>query len=84
MWTDPALRGRGIGRAVLRALAERSIALGLPALLLETGVSQPEAIALYEGEGFVRRGPFGDYWDDPLCLYYEKILSTDRLRESGE
>jgi putative acetyltransferase len=40
--------------------------------MLETGIRQPEALGLYERLGFVRRGPFGDYAEDPLSVFMEK------------
>ena len=42
--------------------------------LLETGIHQPEAIGLYEGFGFERCGPFGEYGPDPLSVFMEKRL----------
>ena len=48
MYVAPEARGAGIGRAVLQALEAEARALGCARLVLETGVRQPEAIALYE------------------------------------
>jgi putative acetyltransferase len=42
--------------------------------MLETGVLQPDAIALYRGQGFRDRGPFGSYAPDPLSVFMEKAL----------
>src|SRR5690554_5672617 len=50
---DPAHRGRGIGRALLRDLLDA--AAGLP-VLLEVRCDNAAAIALYESEGFGRIG----------------------------
>jgi putative acetyltransferase len=58
----------------LSRLEELAIESGYATVRLETGVYQPEAIKLYERKGFVRRGPFGEYTDDPLSLCYEKQL----------
>jgi putative acetyltransferase len=33
-----------------------------------------EAIGLYERFGFKRRGPFGDYVEDPMTVYLEKKI----------
>lgn len=81
MWTSPAARRRGVARSLVRALEARAAQAGLSALRLETGVSQPEAIAFYEAEGFRRRGPFGDYTDDPALVFFEKALT--RAKESA-
>ncbi|MCI0549354.1 MAG: GNAT family N-acetyltransferase, partial [Anaerolineae bacterium] len=42
---------------------------------LETGIYQIQAISLYERFGFERCGPFGEYKDDPLSIYFEKHLA---------
>lgn len=76
MYVSPAARGAGVGRAVLAALEAEARALGLARLLLETGVRQPEAIALYERAGFSRTGPFGDYEDHPLSVFMGKDLGA--------
>jgi ribosomal protein S18 acetylase RimI-like enzyme len=44
-------------------------------LRLETGVANLEAIQLYEGMGFYRIPPFGEYRPDPLSLCYEMPLA---------
>jgi putative acetyltransferase len=61
MYVIPEERGRGVGRALLAALEGEARSLGLTRLLLETGVRQEEAIALYERAGFTRIEPFGEY-----------------------
>ena len=47
---------------------------------LETGSRQPEAVGLYERAGYYRIPPFGDYWDDPVSLCYEKRLGASGPR----
>lgn len=74
MFVDDAARGQGIGRALLARLAVHAQAAGLGVLKLETGVHQPEAIALYERFGFTRCPPFGEYGPDPLSIFMEKRL----------
>jgi putative acetyltransferase len=73
MFVVPQARGRGIGRAVLDAI-ERALRGRVTTLRLETGVRQPAALRLYERAGFVRRGPFGSYRNDPLSVFMEKPL----------
>ncbi len=68
------MRGLGIARRLLEALEARAKAAGIGVLRLETGIYQPEAIGLYERAGYVRRGPFSDYPDDPLSIFMEKRL----------
>jgi len=49
---DRALRRRGVGRALVRDAAARARAEGLRALVLQVGVGNAAALALYESEGF--------------------------------
>ena len=72
MFVRPQHRGQGVARALLAFLEASAIAKGCTRLMLETGVSQPEALGLYERAGYVRRGPFGDYVDDPLSVFMQK------------
>jgi putative acetyltransferase len=74
MFVEEAGRGRGIGRKLLEQLLMFARMSGLQVLRLETGIHQPEAIALYERAGFTRCEPFGDYRPDPLSLFMEKQL----------
>lgn len=74
MYVDPARRRGGAGRQLLEQLVMFARMSGLQVLRLETGIHQPEAIALYERAGFVRCEPFGDYQSDPLSLFMEKPL----------
>jgi GNAT superfamily N-acetyltransferase len=75
MFVRPTYRGLGLGNRILDRLAEHTRANGIKVLRLETGIYQREAISLYEKYGFNRREPFGDYQEDPLSIYFEKILS---------
>ena len=74
MYVSPAMRGRGVGRALLDALVAEARQLGATRLVLETGPRQPEAIALYERAGFVRIPAFGEYEDHPLSVFMGKDL----------
>ena len=61
MYVVPEFRGRGIGRAILRALEEEARRLGARRLVLETGIRQSRAIGLYRDEGFEDIPPYGTY-----------------------
>jgi putative acetyltransferase len=74
MFVDPSQRGKGTGGKLLAEIARRAKAAGLVSLMLETGIHQPEAIGLYERDGFAYRPPFGDYQLDPLSVFMEKLL----------
>ena len=56
-------------------LAEYARERGVRLLRLETGIHQKEAIRLYEGSGFRRISPFGEYKEDPLSLFFEKRIA---------
>ena len=79
MYSRPAVRGRGVAKALLRWLEAEARAAGAPLLRIETGVYQEEALRFYEGAGFRRCGPFGPYAAMParaieLSLFYEKPI----------
>jgi putative acetyltransferase len=60
---------------MLNRLAEYTRERQVSLLRLETGIYQPEAIALYERYGFQRRPPFGEYKVDPMSVYLEKHIT---------
>ena len=79
MYSRPAVRGRGVARALLRRLEAEARDFGISLLRIETGVYQQEALRFYEGAGYQRCGPFGPYAQMPLraietSLFYEKRL----------
>jgi len=75
MYVSPEARGHGVGRAVLAALETEARAPGLARLVLETGIRQPEAIALYERAGFSRIPAFGEYVNSPVSVCMAKDLA---------
>lgn len=76
MYVRPEFRGHGLGKQMLNHLAAYTTQHGITVLRLETGIHQTEAIGLYEKFGFQRIPPFGDYFDDPVSLCYEKRLDN--------
>ncbi len=74
MYVEPAQRGRGLSRQLLRALLEHARDVGLSEVRLETGTLQPEAIALYLSEGFVPIAAYGHFADHPQTLCYALVL----------
>jgi len=74
VFVDPRARGKGIARLIMEHLEAEAAKHGVTLLQLETGIKQPEAIALYRKFGYVERGPFGAYKPDPLSLFMEKRL----------
>jgi len=75
VFVDPTARGKGVARAIMDVLEREAASHGVTLMQLETGIKQPEAIALYRKFGYVERGPFGTYKPDPLSLFMEKQLA---------
>jgi GNAT superfamily N-acetyltransferase len=74
MFVRPALRGRGLARAVLADLEATAAAAGVDWLVLETGDRQPEALGLYRSSGYVAVTPFGLYAHEDGSLYLGKQM----------
>lgn len=74
MYVVPGSRGLGLGRRLLESLEKQAGDLGIDRLVLETGVRQHEARALYENSGFAETPRFGEYETSPLSLCMEKRL----------
>ena len=74
MYVRGEFRGRGFGKRLLEHLERLAVDRGVTTMRLETGTRQPEAVGLYEKAGYYRIPAFGDYWDDPVSLCYEKRL----------
>jgi ribosomal protein S18 acetylase RimI-like enzyme len=71
LYVIPALRGQGIGRALLETAIELSRRRGAAGIDLNTGETDTAARALYESMGFTNRegGP-----DGPSMLFYEREI----------
>ncbi|HEX6417462.1 MAG TPA: GNAT family N-acetyltransferase [Acidimicrobiales bacterium] len=78
MYTVPAARRRGVSRAILVRLEREALVLGYRRVQLETGLRQPEAMALYESAGYRRIASFGQYAGDELSVCYAKDLAARR------
>lgn len=75
MYVVAAHRRRGFSRQILAVLEDDARAAGVTRLRLETGIVQPEAIALYEASGYRRIPNFGHYRESPMSLCYGKRIS---------
>lgn len=74
MYVSADARGRGLARAMLTHLEETARAAGAEAMVLETGIAQPEAIALYESSGYTPIPGFGFYKDFPTSRCFARVL----------
>jgi putative acetyltransferase len=74
MYVEPALRGQGVGRAILARLEAEARRYDARRLVLETGVHQRDALALYRRAGFSELECWGEYATSPSSLCMEKQL----------
>ena len=74
MYVVPAARGAGHARTVLAELERTAAEAGIEALVLETGLRQPEAIALYTSAGYEPVPKFGHYKDSELSRCFGRRI----------
>ena len=74
MYTSPASRGKGIASEVLRELERWASELSYKKCILETGKKQPEAIRLYQKNGYTVIPNYGQYAGIENSLCFEKHL----------
>ena len=76
MWVDPAARGLGLGRRLLRELERNAATAGATTLRLETNQTLIEAIRLYRSSGYEEVPAFND---EPYAHHwFEKRLDSSR------
>lgn len=68
-------RGVGYARRLLADLESRAVAVGYQRIVLETGLRQPEAVALYESSGYQPIPGFGFYAKHTLTRSFAKDLT---------
>jgi GNAT superfamily N-acetyltransferase len=76
MYVAAGARGRGLARAMLAHLEQTARQAGAEAMVLETGLAQPEAIALYESSGYRPIPGFGFYKDAPQARSFARLLQA--------
>ncbi len=74
MFVQPAFRGRSIASAIITALEMWSAEMKKEKCVLETGIKQPEAIALYQKQGYIQIPNYDQYQGIANSLCFEKIL----------
>ena len=74
MFVRSRFLGRGVAKAILHALEAEARPRGFVRSILETGVRQPEAIALYRSAGYVTIEPFGPYVGSTSSVCLGKAL----------
>jgi putative acetyltransferase len=70
MYVNPAARGRGIAKMILKELENWASDEGFNQSKLETGLNQPEAIAVYRACGYHQIPNYPPYTDmaESMCM----------------
>lgn len=70
MFVHPDYRNLGIAGSMVAALEQWAVELGYTSCVLETGLKQPEAIALYKKVGYTVTPNYGQYKDvtNSVCM----------------
>jgi putative acetyltransferase len=74
MYTLPENRGKGIATKVLNELEKWASELSYQKCILETGWRQPDAIRLYEKNGYKRISNYGKYAGIENSVCFEKEI----------
>ncbi len=88
LYVAPEARRLGVARQLLARIEAAASTLGYQELWLETGVEQPEALALYPAAGYRPLAPFGARAHDPRSRFFGKRLGQpsplDPEQRAGE
>lgn len=70
MFVKAEFRKRGYATTILKALESWAITLDYSTLILETGIAQPEAIGLYQRNGYIIMPNYGQYEgvENSVCM----------------
>lgn len=77
MYTDPAYRGKGIATKILAELEKWATELSFKKCVLETGKRQPEAISVYQHNGYSIIQNYGQYIGVENSVCFEKQLRSN-------
>lgn len=83
MYVVPTHRGRGLSRLALAHLEADALASGFDGLVLETGLMQPRAIALYRSAGYSEVAAYGHYRDSEQSVYLGRRLREVDVPRAG-
>ena len=75
VYVAPTHRRLGLAARLLDALGTWALDAGVRRIVLQTGIRQPDAVALYQREGWQPIEPFGEYVGDTISLCFSKELS---------
>ncbi len=80
MFVNPAYRGKGISKIVLKELENWALELGYSKTILETGKKQFEAIGLYKKSDYNKIENYGQYANLPNSVCFEKKLTPQKSK----
>lgn len=72
MYVRPGHRGRRIADRLLAELESQARARGAVTLMLRCGPRQPDALRVYDRNGYARRPAFAHHREHPTNIFYEK------------
>lgn len=72
MYVSPNQRGKGIASNILHSLEQWATELNYTKCILETGLKQPEAIALYKKQTYTLIANYGQYVGVENSVCFEK------------
>jgi putative acetyltransferase len=78
LYVSPHYRGKKIASEIMERLEFEIQNNNLDFARFETGIHQPEAIALFKKYGYTMCKPFGNYIEDPLSIFMEKRLQPTK------
>ncbi|MFG1874407.1 GNAT family N-acetyltransferase [Sphaerisporangium sp. NPDC049003] len=76
MYVAPGHRGTGVSTALLSAAEAAARGLGAARVILQTGDRQPDAVRLYEREGYTPIPIFPPYEPLPYSHCFEKVIGS--------
>jgi GNAT superfamily N-acetyltransferase len=79
VYVEPAFRRRGLAQLIMGALEESAARAGHRTVRLNTGLRQPEALALYAQLGYRDVPGYGMYVDSPDARFLGKELVDAQL-----
>lgn len=74
MYVAAGHRQLGLGRVMLRRLEDDARDHGAVSMIMETGLAQPEAIAMYSGSGYALIENFGYYCGEESSRCFGRLL----------
>ncbi|WP_298925902.1 GNAT family N-acetyltransferase [uncultured Ramlibacter sp.] len=76
VWTHSGLRRQGLALRVLKELEAQALRQGYSRIYLTTGFRQPEAVALYLGQGYKALFDTTQSAELPRKLAFEKLIAV--------